>query len=385
MNDLTEPLLRHSVNSDDGDRARHHGLVRAQPPPLPAIPASRMHTFNKDLFKIAFQKELRKFGIKEGATNRLKNLDSRGFLELQQLNSRQKRHILYELNLTTTADLYKFKLQTYFDKRPDGPDHVTDCFYESGVERTTLRVNDNETCTPVYSNEEKKAYIENILFPCFSKYVVTKRFVSNPQDLLIYSYFIRFGCIFNPVGNILGGNFNLLTDVTYYLKDGNHTGEAEPIRDENIFSATTPTFKTLMYIIIFNARVHQHHGESFFLPIDYGNLDTLNGLPYKYILPTLLYMMNTGNQDVTYDTASNIQEIKITQDGQDVLEQRKLELEDQEKIKLEEQEKYMDSWFRMREQMGTQGGNIQKKQSKCNKSKRNKSKRNKSKRNKSKM
>ena len=314
--------------------------------------------FNKDRFEKAFEAELRKFGIKVGATNRLKNLLESRYLQADfQLNPRHKRNILYELNSITTADLYKFKLQNYFDRT----EPTIDCFYSSRIQSSLLIVNDDKICTPIYAHEEIERYIQKVLFPCFSNYLIKKGIVN---DMLIYSYFIRFGCISNPAGNILGEVFLKLNRGTFYLVDGNTNTAIPPLREKNIFSTTMPvTFSSLTYYNFMDnipGSTSLTYLTSFFLRIDYGSIATLNGLPYKYIVSTLLYMIIPANQNDTYDYAKT--QIMAIQDSQDIAEQRQLELEEQKRRDLHE-------WFRMREQLDKQGGNIQKKQSHSKKSK----------------
>ena len=204
--------------------------------------------FNKGRFKKVFQTELRDFGIRQGATNRLKKLDLevQGVIASQELNSQQRRIILNQLNLSTTADLYKYKLQSYFDESSE-IDEVIDCFYGSGIARTLLFVNDDKKCTPLYDSDGKvgggvNEYIEGVLFPYFSNYLINKGIL---QEHRIYSYFIRFGCIFNPIGNPIVSYFNILSNQ--YLVDGNVEGSQNQVRDKNVFSRSMPvSFKSIV-------------------------------------------------------------------------------------------------------------------------------------------
>ena len=317
--------------------------------------------FNKGRFKKVFQTELRDFGIRQGATNRLKKLDLevQGVIASQELNSQQRRIILNQLNLSTTADLYKYKLQSYFDESSE-IDAVIDCFYGSGIARTLLFVNDDKKCTPLYEYDGKvvgglNEYIEGVLFPYFSNYLINKGIL---QEHRIYSYFIRFGCIFNPTGNPIVNYFNILSNQ--YLVDGNVEGSQNQVRDKNVFSRSMPvSFKSIVYLKILNLQNLQlnTNGEPFFLSIDYGNIDNLYAsFPYKYILSTLLYM--SMNPDVAYEDAKRI---TTTQEQQleQVMQQRT------------QKHQELDRWLKMRTEgyLGTQGGNIQKKQSQSKKSK----------------
>ena len=317
--------------------------------------------FNKGRFKKVFQTELRDFGIRQGATNRLKKLDLevQGVIASQELNSQQRRIILNQLNLSTTADLYKYKLQSYFDESSE-IDEVIDCFYGSGIARTLLFVNDDKKCTPLYEYDGKvggglNEYIEGVLFPYFSNYLINKGIL---QEHRIYSYFIRFGCIFNPTGNPIVNYFNILSNQ--YLVDGNVEGSQNQVRDKNVFSRSMPvSFKSIVYLKILNLQNLQlnTNGEPFFLSIDYGNIDNLYAsFPYKYILSTLLYM--SMNPDVAYEDAKRI---TTTQEQQleQVMQQRT------------QKHQELDRWLKMRTEgyLGTQGGNIQKKQSQSKKSK----------------
>jgi hypothetical protein len=314
--------------------------------------------FNKGRFKKVFQTELRDFGIRQGATNRLKKLDLevQGVIASQELNSQQRRIILNQLNLSTTADLYKYKLQSYFDESSE-IDAVIDCFYGSGIARTLLFVNDDKKCTPLYEYDGKVSgglneYIEGVLFPYFSNYLINKGIL---QEHRIYSYFIRFGCIFNPTGNPIVSYFNILSNQ--YLVDGNVEGSQNKVRDKNVFSRSMPvSFKSIVYLKILNLQLNTN-GEPFFLSIDYGNIDNLYAsFPYKYILSTLLYM--SMNPDVAYEDAKRI---TTTQEQQleQVMQQRT------------QKHQELDRWLKMRTEgyLGTQGGNIQKKQSQSKKSK----------------
>ena len=116
------------------------------------------------------------------------------------------------------------------------------------------------------------------------------------------------------------------------------------------------SFKSIVYLKILNLQWNTN-GEPFFLSIDYGNIDNLYAsFPYKYILSTLLYM--SMNPDVAYEDAKRI---TTTQEQQleQVMQQRT------------QKHQELDRWLKMRTEgyLGTQGGNIQKKQSQSKKSK----------------
>lgn len=252
--------------------------------------------FDKNTLKRVYDEEIAHFHIAPSATNRLKTfINDERIFGGSQITQQQLVSVVHQMNMFTTADIVTYCLQIYYDQAVEAAggvgysqDELEESLYSSGIERTCAYFNGTE-CSPTYSDETKKYYIETVLFRCFSNYMITKGY----RAVDVYRFFIRFACIFNPRNSIVVQLFNNLSNGSFYLRSGNlDEGSQFGFTDRNEFTGIGKNFDftSIMYSQITSRSFYNVGGQPFMLTIGYGNLDRLDARPYAHVLPTLFYM-----------------------------------------------------------------------------------------------
>lgn len=307
--------------------------------------------FDKDVLKQVYDEELRYFRIGPNATNRIKQfLDQVGEMigdGQNQLTQKQLLSVISQTNMFSTADIVAYCLQSYYDQ-----DEVVESLYSSGIERTDAYFN-NTRCEGIQEN--KVEYIENILFRCFSNYIIKKGY--RAKD--IYRYMIRFGCIFNPRLNIIVKLFNNLSNG-YYLRSANlEKGSEYGYTDRNMFTGVGNkiNFSSMNYSQITTSSFEDVSGQPFMLTIDYGNITTLDARPYAYILQALFYMRDNRISDYS-GVKMRLMEENVQQQAE--FQRQQQEFQRQQQQKQEE----LDKWLEARTQGFLQAGGNRRKKSK---------------------
>jgi hypothetical protein len=319
--------------------------------------------FDKDILKQAYEEELRHFGIRSNGTNRVKQLldqiDKMTGQGRNPLTQEQLLSVIAQTNMFTTADIVAYCLQSYYDQ--GGEDEVSESLYSSGIERTSAYF-DDAPCLPAHSDEVNKVeYIENVLFKCFSSYMIKKGY--RARD--IYRYMIRFGCILNPRSNIFVLLFNNLSN-RYYLRSPNlDEGSEHGFTDRNMFTGqrNVVNLSSKMYSQITTSSFQNVTGQPFMLTIDYGNIITLDAHPYAYILQTLFYMRDNNVSEYEGTKIRIIQEEDLERRRQEERQRQQNELRRQKQEEL-------NRWLEARTQGFLQAGGkgrIKSKKSKKNK------------------
>ena len=270
--------------------------------------------FDKDILTRVYQEELNYFGIGPNGTNRIKQLldqvnDMMGEGQ-NPLTQEQLLSVIAQTNMFTTADIVAYCLQSYYDQRDEFD--INESLYSSGIERTNAYF-DDAPCLPPYSHEVPKVdYIENVLFKCFSSYMIKKGYRATD----IYRYMIRFGCIFNPRSNIVVSLFNNLS--TRYLR-GAEEGNEYGFTGGNMFTGkgNVVNLSSRMYLQITTSSFYNDvSGQPFMVTIDYGNIKKLNARPYAVILQALFYMRDNNVNDyerIVFDLAERRQQLRQEQ------------------------------------------------------------------------
>ena len=306
--------------------------------------------FDKDILKQAYEEELRHFGIRSNGTNAIKQL-------LDQIGSSTpvtQKQVIDRMNMFTTTDIVAYCLQSYYDQREREHDEefdINESLYSSGIERTSAYFDDTP-CLPAYSDEVTKVdYIENVLFKCFSHYMITKGY--RARD--IYSYMIRFGCILNPRSNIFVLLFNNLSN-DYFLRSPNlDEGSEYGYTDRNMFTGQRKVvnLSSKMYSQITRSSYYNVTGQPFILTIDYGNIITLDARPYAYILQALFYMRDNNVSD--YE-GTKIRIIQEAEEEEAEVQRENLQKQREQLRKQLREKQVTENWFKSRLLFGNQGG-----------------------------
>lgn len=303
--------------------------------------------FDENILKQAYEEELRHFGIRSNGTNAIKQL-------LDQIGSREvtpvtQKQVTDRMNMFTTADIVAYCLQSYYDQRDEFD--INESLYSSGIERTSAYFND-DPCLPAHNDELPKVeYIENVLFKCFSPYMITKGY----RAMDIYRYMIRFGCILNPRSNIFVLLFNNLSN-RYYLRSANlDEGSEHGFTDKNMFTGqrNVVNLSSRMQSQITRSDFLNVAGQPFMLTIDYGNIITLDARPYAYVLQALFYMRDNNVSD--YEGTK----IRIIQEAEEkAAEEQREEVQQGRNLlrKQLQQQQVTKNWLESRSLFGNQGG-----------------------------
>ena len=323
--------------------------------------------FDKDILARVYREELDYFRIRPNGTNRIKQLldqvnDMTGEGQ-NPLTQEQLLSVIAQTNMFTTADIVAYCLQSYYDQRNEFD--INESLYSSGIERTNAYF-DDAPCLPPYSHEVPKVdYIENVLFKCFSSYMIKKGYRATD----IYRYMIRFGCIFNPRSNIVVSLFNNLS--TRYLR-GAEEGNEYGFTDGNMFTGkgNVVNLSSRMYLQITTSSFYNDViSQPFMVTIDYGNIKKLNARPYAVILQALFYMRDNNVNDyekIVVDLADDETMKRIMREED---ERRQAKEEEDERVKQQQlrkqrrqqlrQEQVINKWFKSRSLFGNQGGGIE--------------------------
>lgn len=330
--------------------------------------------FDPKTLKEVYDEEIRHFGIRENGMNRVKRLfnyvDTIIGNGQNQLTEEQLLAVIHETNILTSADVVTFCLQSYYDP-PEN--EVTESLYSSGIERT-VALFDSIPCEPshpTHEGETKAEYIDNVMFPCFLKYMMPKKY--EPKD--VYRCIIRFGCMFNPRSNVIVKLFNNLSNG-YLLQSVNlEEGSEHGFGDRNEFTGegNIIKFSSKNYSQITNPSAFSHvGGQHFMLTIDYGNIMKLDARPFAYILPTLLSMAQTPNTSDYEGTKRRV--IQEDNERRQIIEQQREQQRQELLRRQQERQAELNQWLRARTEGFLLPGGSKKRKSKKNKKMKHKNK-----------